>query len=54
MAGFIDAASNGKAAEEALAIACAYATSACMREGTLPPTKKDVENIEKQIKVIKL
>ena len=54
IAGFIDAASNGKAADEALARACAYGTSACMREGTLPPAKKDVENIEKQIKITKL
>lgn len=54
IAGFIDAASNGKKDEEALVRACAYGTSACMREGTLPPTRKDVENVEKQIKVIKL
>ena len=53
IAGFIDAFSNGKTAEEALARACAYGTSACMRDGTLPPAEKDVLTVEKQIKVEK-
>ncbi|MBR5539366.1 MAG: hexose kinase [Clostridia bacterium] len=52
IAGFIDGASLG--IEDALKRACAYGTSACMREGTLPPKSEDVANIEKQIKVTKI
>ena len=49
VAGFINGAAHGENGEKALKRAAAYGTAACLREGTLPPTEKDVKNIEKQI-----
>ena len=53
IAGFIDGASLF-GAENMLKRACAYGTAACMREGTLPPLRADVANIETLIKIEKL
>lgn len=54
IAGFIDGTAKGYSTEDVLRRACAYGTSACMREGTLPPLGTDIANIEKQIVVTKL
>lgn len=51
IAGFIDGTARGLSVEGVLKKATAYGTSACMREGTLPPATKDVEAVEKQIAV---
>lgn len=54
IAGFIYGSAKGYATADVLKRACAFGTAACMREGTLPPESKDVEEIVKQIEVIKL
>ncbi len=43
--GFIAATILGLCAKDALCRAVAFGTAACMREGTLPPQKCDVENL---------
>ena len=51
IAGFISAYTDGKDSAERLKTAVAFGTAACLREGTLPPDRKDVEKIINQIKV---
>ncbi len=54
IAGFIDGTSKGLSVDCVLRRATAYGTSACMREGTLPPTADDVASIEKKIEIIRI
>ncbi len=54
IAGFIAAAIEGKAAEEALKQSVAFGTAACKREGTLPPLSKDIAEILKNVKLVKM
>lgn len=49
VAGFISGAAQGETVEKALKRAAAYGTAACLRDGTLPPTKKDVLETESRI-----
>lgn len=41
-------------AEEYLCTATAYGTAACLREGTLPPLKEDIEEVYKKIQVVRV
>ena len=54
LAGFIDGTVKGLNKSEILKRAIAYGAAACMQEGTLPPQKKDIENLEKIIIVQKV
>ena len=54
LAGFIDGMVKGLNKSEILKRAIAYGAAACMQEGTLPPQKKDIENLEKIIIVQKV
>lgn len=45
VAGFIAAYSKGQSTEDCLKYATAYATASCLRPGTLPPLKEDIENL---------
>ena len=49
LAGFIDGMVNGLDKSQVLKRAIAYGSASCMQNGTLPPQKKDVENLEKII-----
>ena len=49
LAGFIDGTAKGLDKLEILKRAIAYGTAACMQEGTLPPKKQDIEELEKNI-----
>ena len=51
IAGFIAAYSEGKDAAECLKIATSFGTAACLLEGTTPPTKENVAEIYKDVKV---
>ena len=54
LAGFMDATAQGLCVERALRRAMAYGISSCMQEGTLPPLPRDIERIEKLVKVSKI
>ncbi len=54
IAGFISAVMQGKSAPDALKTSVAYGTSACLREGTLPPLPQDVEKILKEVEITTL
>jgi len=43
--GFIYGTINGYKNEELIRIASSFGSAACLRDGTLPPLKKDIENI---------
>ena len=45
IAGFLAATTKKQTAAEALCLAAAYGTAACLREGTNPPTVSDIEQI---------
>lgn len=49
LAGFISGVEKCLSVENTLKKAVAFGTAACMREGTLPPQKKDVESLEELI-----
>ena len=51
IAGFVAAYSEGKDAAETLRQAVSYGTAACMLEGTTPPTKENVAEIYKDVKI---
>ena len=51
IAGFIAAYSEGKDAAECLKIATSFGTAACLLEGTTPPTKENVAEIYKDVKI---
>ncbi len=52
--GFIAATLEGLSPQAALCRSVAYGTAACMREGTLPPLKKDVERILCDLDCVKI
>ncbi len=52
--GFIAATIEGLLPKEALCRSVAYGTAACMREGTLPPLKSDVDKILAKLKAEKM
>lgn len=54
IAGFIAGTIGGLNTEDVLKRAVAYGTAACMQEGTLPPDKDDIQNIEQRILVAKM
>ncbi len=45
IAGFISAVIDGKGEEDCLKRAIAFGSSACLREGTLPPLKEDIDKL---------
>lgn len=49
VAGYIAASAKGCSVEEALRLACAFGTAACMSEGTRPPMPEDIKVILKRI-----
>jgi 1-phosphofructokinase family hexose kinase len=51
VAGYLAAISDGADIEEALAMACAYGSAACLTDGTAPPKREDIEKIAKKITV---
>ena len=51
IAGFIAAYSTGADAAECLKTATAYGTAACLLEGTTPPTKENVSEIYRNVKI---
>ena len=51
IAGFIAAYCEGKNAAECLKVAVSFGTAACLLEGTTPPTKENVAEIYKDVKV---
>ena len=51
IAGFIAAYTEGKSAAETLRTAVSYGSAACMLEGTTPPTKENVAEIYKDVKI---
>lgn len=54
LAGFIDGAAKGLNVENVLKRAVAFGTAACLQEGTKPPKKQDVIDVEKQVAVRKI
>ena len=54
IAGFISAYCEGKNAPERLRVAVSYGSAACLLEGTTPPTKSNVAEIYKDVKVVML
>ncbi len=54
IAGFIDGAVKGLCIENVLKRAAAYGTAACQQEGTLPPLPCEIQEIEKDVKVVSL
>ena len=54
IAGFIAAYCEGKDAAETLRVAVSYGSAACLLEGTTPPTKENVAEIYKSVKIEKL
>lgn len=54
IAGFIAAYSEGSVLSECLRTAISYGTAACLLEGTTPPTKENVEEIYKNVKITQL
>ena len=53
IAGFISAYAQGRGAEECLRQAVSFGSAACLREGTAPPRKKDIEDIGAKVRVFK-
>ena len=51
IAGFIAAYCDGKDAAERLRVAVSYGSAACLLEGTTPPTKENVAEIYKDVKI---
>ena len=51
IAGFISAFACGLSDEECLSRAVAFGTAACLCEGTAPPRKEDIRNIEAKVRV---
>ena len=51
LAGFVSAFCQSHNIESCLRRACALGTAACLTEGTVPPRKTDIDNIEKMIDV---
>jgi fructose-1-phosphate kinase PfkB-like protein len=51
ISGFIAAYCDGKNAEETLKTAVSYGTAACLTTGTTPPTKENVAEIYKNVKI---
>lgn len=51
IAGFIAAYAEGKNTSEILRTAVSYGTAACLLEGTTPPTKENVAEIYKNVKI---
>lgn len=51
IAGFIAAYSEGKDSAEMLRVAVSFGSAACMLEGTTPPTKENVAEIYKDVKI---
>lgn len=49
IAGFIDGTVKEMSSQNVLKRASAFGTSACIQEGTKPPTNEDIQKIEKQI-----
>lgn len=54
IAGFIAAFGEGKDAAERLRVAVSYGSAACLLEGTTPPTRENVAEIYKSVKIEKL
>ena len=54
LAGFMASISKGFSVEKALKQAMAFGVSACMQEGTLPPLSEDVDNVEKNVEIVKV
>lgn len=54
LAGFIDGTAKGLNIESVLKRAVAFGTAACLQEGTKPPKKQDVIDVEKQVTVRKI
>lgn len=54
IAGFIEATATNLAIESALVRAVAFGSSACMMQGTKPPSKENVEDLCKKIKLMKI
>lgn len=54
LAGFIDGIAKGLNIESVLKRAVAFGTAACLQEGTKPPKKQDVIDVEKQVMVRKI
>ena len=54
LAGFIDGIAKGLNIESVLKRAVAFGTAACLQEGTKPPKKQDVIDVEKQVTVRKI
>ena len=54
IAGFIAAYCNGKDSAETLRTAVSYGSAACLLEGTTPPTKENVAEIYKDVKIEKM
>ena len=53
IAGFISAFACGHGSEECLRRAVTFGTAACLREGTAPPRKKDIDDIMDKVRVFK-
>lgn len=51
LAGFIAAALDGASSAECLRTAVAFGSAACMRDGTAPPLKTDVDKLKQQIEI---
>ena len=51
VAGYLAACAKGYSVEQALCLACAFGTAACMSEGTRPPMPENIEKILKNISV---
>ena len=45
VAGYLAASAQGYSVEEALRLACAFGTAACMTEGTRPPMPEDIKQV---------
>jgi fructose-1-phosphate kinase PfkB-like protein len=54
IAGFIAAYCEGRNAAERLRVAVSYGSAACLLEGTTPPTKENVAEIYKDVKLVTL
>jgi 1-phosphofructokinase len=54
IAGFISAKANGNCDGEALRVAVAFGSAACMSEGTRPPMKEDVAALLEDVNVTKI
>ena len=54
VAGFIAASAEGKRPWEALGLAAAFGTAACLTKGSMPPEKEDIRRIAARVKVRRL